>query len=328
MLEADPRPRLSVQPMSPSEANVFCPSPAICLGGPSVAMTHLRNQIRRVAPYFRTALLTGELGCGAEAAARTLHQLSPRARDPFLALNATEAELRFGPNSLPANLATEGMLYLPRPERLPKAGQMALLRLLREHGSNAPRIVAFAERGLRPLVTAAGFSADLAESLNALRIALPSLRERREDISELLTLIVQEFAALSGNTPPQLAPDLLDAATNLPWPGNFNQLSSAATALSELAAKGILGAEDLVRVLGAIPTPAPVDRRELRTVRLDDVIQEHIRTVLFACSGNKLRTAEALGISRSTLYRMLEAHAPSRVSPPLEKNGQNLKIAS
>jgi DNA-binding NtrC family response regulator len=327
MPELDPIPRLSVEPISPLEANVFCPSPATWLDGSSPAMTQLRNQIRRVAPYFRTALLTGERGCGEEAAARILHQLSPRANDPFLVLTPAEADRRFSPESLPANLASEGMLYLTRPERLPMAGQIALLRLLREHGSNAPRIVVFAERGLRPLVTAAGFSAELAESLNALRISLPPLRERQEDIPELLTRMVQDFAALSGNPPPQLGPDLLEAATKAPWPGNFSQLHSAATALTELAAKGVLGAEDLERVLGAIPQPAPVDRRELRAARLDDVIQEHIRAVLFTCNGNKLRTAEVLGISRSTLYRMLEAQAPSAVLPPSAQNLQNLKMA-
>jgi DNA-binding NtrC family response regulator len=279
-------------------------------------MTQVRNQIRRVAPYFRTALLTGERGCGEEAAAHVLHQLSPRSHDPFLALTPAETELRFGSEQLATTLAAEGMLYLPRPERLPKSAQIALLRLLRERGSNAPRIVAFAERGLRPLVTAAGFSPELAESLNALRIALPSLRERHEDIAELLTRMLRDFAALSGNEPPRLGVDLLEAATSSPWPGNFNQLYCVANGLMELKGKDVLGAEDLAAVLGAIPQPAPTDRREIRTVRLDDVIQEHIRAVLFACNGNKLRTAEVLGISRSTLYRMLEAQAPSTALVP------------
>jgi DNA-binding NtrC family response regulator len=287
-------------------------------------MTQLRAQIRRVAPYFRTALLTGERGCGEEAAAQILHQLSPLRHRPFLELTPAEAELRFDVQNSPASVTTKGMLYLPRPERLPRVAQTALLRLLRERGSQAPRIVAFAERGLRPLVSTGGFSAELADSLGALRIALPPLRERREDIPELLTHMLHGLAAQSGKTPPQLAPDLLDAAMKLPWPGNFVQLHSAAEGLMEQAANLVLHAGDLETVLGAIPQPPPRDRREIRMVRLDDVIQEHLRAVLFACNGNKLRTAEVLGISRSTLYRMLEAQGQPA---SLSRSTENLQIA-
>jgi DNA-binding NtrC family response regulator len=303
----------SVKPLSPLEAHSLSPSPAAWLAGSSAAMTQLRGQIRRVAPYFRTALLTGERDCGEEAAAHILHQLSPLGHHAFLELTPAEADLRFTSGTSPEHVTMEGMLYLPQPERLPRNAQTALLRLLRERGSQAPRIVAFAERGLRPLVSTGGFSAELADSLGALRIILPPLRERREDIPELLTQMVQDIATKTRNTPPQLAPDLLEAAMQLSWPGNFAQLQSTAEGLIEHAAKlaphavNLLRAIDLETVLGAIPTATPHDRREIRLVRLDDVIQEHIRAVLFACNGNKLRTAEVLGISRSTLYRMLEA---------------------
>ena len=299
----------SVEPIRPLETRAISPSPAIWLSGSSAVMTQLRAQIRRVAPYFRTALITGERGCGEEAAAHILHQLSPRAQQPFLELTTAEAENRLGtPNSV-ESVTTKGMLYLPYPERLPQIVQAALLRLLRERGSQAPRIVAFAQRGLRPLVSTAGFSAVLADSLDALRIALPSLRERREDIPQLLTQILQELAQQSAETPPQLALDLLDAAMKHPWPDNFAQLYSAAAGLMQLDARPFLHAADLETVLGSISQPPPLERPDTRMVRLDDVIQEHIRAVLLACNGNKLRTAEILGISRSTLYRMLEVPA-------------------
>jgi DNA-binding NtrC family response regulator len=217
------------------------------------------------------------------------------------------------------------MLYIPRPERLPRTVQIALLRLVRKHGAQSPRIVAFAERGLRPLVSSGGFSAELADSLGALRIALPSLRDRREDIPALLTHILHDVAMQSGITTPQLAPDLLDAAMNLTWPGNLNQLLAAAAGLIEHPSGPVLHALDLEAILGTIPQPALYDRREIRMMRLDDVIQEHIRAILFACNGNKVRTAEVLGISRSTLYRMLDAQvqpaSPSLSPAPLRMTG-------
>ncbi len=288
-------------------------------------MTQLRGQIRRVAPYFRTALLIGERGCGEEAAARILHQLSPLNHRPFVNLTPAEADLLFGEHPTPDTFAANGMFYIPRPERLPRTAQTALLRLIRKRGPQAPRIVAFAERGLRPLVSASGFSSELADCLGALRIAIPPLRDRREDIPQLLAHILQGISTQSGSALPQLAPDLLDAARRLPWLGNLNQLHAAAEGLIECSARLILHASDLESVLGAIPQPAPHDRREVRMMRLDDVIQEHIRAVLFACNGNKLRTAEVLGISRSTLYRMLDAHirpsAPSLNAAILRMTG-------
>jgi DNA-binding NtrC family response regulator len=283
-------------------------------------MTHLRNQIHRVAPYFRTALLLGERNCGEEAAAHILHQLSPLSHRPFQVLTPAESELLFSAESSPDTIAAVGMLYLPRPEHLSPTAQTALLRLVRKHGSQAPRIVVFAESGLRPLVSAGGFSAELAESLGALRIALPPLRERAEDLPALLTHLLQEIAAQSNATPPQLAPDLLDAVMQLPWPGNLTQLRGAAVGLMKHAAKIVLHASDLENVLSAIAQPVLHDRRKVRMIRLDDVIQEHIRAVLFACNGNKLRTAEVLGISRSTLYRMLDAQVRTAAEPVSSTN--------
>lgn len=318
MAALHPMPALSsAEPVSPLEANRTSPSIAIWLSGFSPAITQLRGQIRRIAPHFRTALLTGERGCGEIAAAQVLHQLSPRSQYPFLELTSASAELRFGEQRRTSSVATEGMFYLPSPERLTPDAQAALLRLLRERGSQTPRIVAFAERGLRPLVAAAGFSAELADSLGALRITLPSLRERSEDIPELLIQLLQNVASHTGRTPPQLAPDLLDAARRLPWPGNFIQMQAAVEGMMELADKRVLHASDLQSVLGAITPPPPLDRHEIRMVSLDAIVQEHIRAVLLACNGNKLRAADVLGISRSTLYRMLEAQATPATKPDL-----------
>jgi DNA-binding NtrC family response regulator len=288
------------------------------LDGTSPAITQLRSQIRRVAPYFRTALLIGEPGCGEEAAARMIHQLSPLGQRSFLDLASAEAIALFADNRAEEELASVGMLYLSCPAQVSPGIQTELLRLLRRYGPQSPRSVAFVERSLRPLVSASGFSAELAEQLGALRIVIPPLRERREDIPQLLVHILQSIAAQSGARLPELAPDLLDAAKRLPWRGNLTQLYAAGEGLMDRATHLILHAPDLDAVLGAISSPIPPHFREVRMIRLDDVIQEHIRAVLFACNGNKLRTSEVLGISRSTLYRMLDLPSPLHTSSGLQ----------
>jgi DNA-binding NtrC family response regulator len=290
------------------------PPPALWLAGSSAAMTQLRGQIRRVAPYFRSALFVGEPGCGEEAAAQILHQQSPLSQRPFINLRSAEALSLFEGARSEDAVASVGMFYISRPDQLPPIAQTALLSLVRRYGAQAPRIVAFAQRGLRPLVTANGFSPELADFLGSLRIVIPRLRDRREDIPQLLSNLVQRIAAQSGAPLPQLAQDLMDAARILPWHGNLPQLYSAAEGLLERANRHILHAPDLDAVLGSISQPPSSRRHETRMIRLEDVIQEHIRSVLFACNGNKLRTAEALGISRSTLYRMLDI--PAHPYPP------------
>lgn len=290
------------------------PPPALWLAGSSTAITQLRAQIHRVAPYFRTAVLVGEPGCGELAVAQLLHELSPLGQRRFISLDSSNYPSLFGEPHTEDALASVGMFYISRPDQLPSVPQAALLRLVRRYGPKAPRIVAFAERGLRPLVTTKSFSPELAESLGSLRIVIPCLRDRREDIPQLLSALLQRLAVQSGASLPQLAPDLVDAARTLPWRGNLPQLCSAAEGLMERANRRILHAPDLDAVLGSISQPASAHPHPIRLIRLEDVIQEHIRSVLFACNGNKLRTAEVLGISRSTLYRMLDA--PARPCPP------------
>jgi DNA-binding NtrC family response regulator len=296
---------VAAAPEMPSKAR----SSALWLAGSSVAITQLRGQIRRVAPYFRTAVLVGEPGCGEEAAAQLLHQQSPRCGRPFLHLKSAEALSLFAGTRSEDALAAVGMFYISRPDQLPPIAQAALLSLTRRYGPQAPRVVAFAQRGLRPLVSANGFSAELADLLGSLRIAMPRLRDRREDIPQLLSSLLQRIAALAEVPLPQLAPDLMDAARSLSWNGNLPQLHAAAKGLLERANQHTLHSPDLDAVLGSISQPTPPQLRETRMIRLEEIIQEHIRSVLFACHGNKLRTAEVLGISRSTLYRMLDIPA-------------------
>jgi DNA-binding NtrC family response regulator len=297
------QPLRTTQPLLPA-TGVFA-APQVLLG-PSSTMSVLWARIQRVAPYFRTALLTGEPGSGHEAVARALHRLSPLVNRPFLALRAADAELQLSGNPSAASFA-QGMLYLPEPDRLSHAAQTTLLRLLRERGAQAPRLVTFAERGLRSLIGACAFSPDLANSLGALQIEVPALRERPEDIPQLIHFLLDHLAT-SLNLPIPL-PDasFLSAASAALWPGNLEHLHATLHHLLDHSASPLTSADldAALTALAHIPsTPRPP---EARLVRLDQVIREQVQAVLLACNGNKLRTAEILGISRSTLYRMLDS---------------------
>jgi DNA-binding NtrC family response regulator len=290
------------------------------LAGSSVAATQLRSQIRRVAPHFRTAVLTGEPGCGDEQVARALHGLSPAARQPLVVLGAAEAEQRFaGPAQGVGMGAAEGMVYLPEAARLSRTAQAGLLAQLQgahawQHYQAQPgsgrgllRVVAFAGSGLRPLVSAGGFSAELAGVLEALRVAVPRLRERAEDIPHLMSYMAQRMAEDLGGRTADLSSGFLEEAARFDWPGNLAQMRAAMRLLLERSADVPLQAGDLAEALDALAAMQPVAPVGPRLVKLEQVVQEHVRSVLIGCNGNKLRAAEVLGISRSTLYRMLES---------------------
>lgn len=280
--------------------------------GPSPAISHVWSQLHRVAPHFRAAVITGEPGTGAEAAARTLHVLSPSNELSFLALDAEQAEQMFTMTSaLHPNI--DGMVFLRDVERLSPAAQRGLLRRFRSRNRMPFRMVASPRHELRASVSAGRFLPELADLLSTVRIVMPPLRERRADLPLLATQFLRRVAERLGVAAPELAPEFLDAATTFGWPGNLLQLQQLfENLLLETSATcyTALHFEQSVRNTATEPAaeapPAP------RMVRLEEIVQEHIRAVLIACHGNKLRAAEVLGISRSTLYRMLDGAPAGR----------------
>jgi DNA-binding NtrC family response regulator len=280
--------------------------------GDSVAVTHLRAQVQRVGPHFRAALLTGEPGCGDEAVARALHAASPMADRLFLRLTAREADARFGRREGPGKAFTEGMLFLPEIEKLSHEAQAGLMRLLRERSPQTPRVVAYSPCGLRAMVSAGTFAEDLAAMLGAVRVGLPALRERAEDIPALMDYALGNAAEDAGMAVIGLAEGFMDEVAGSKWTGNLEQMQAAARWLVEHCAGAALRAEDLCAAVSSLARQPERVQPTTRMVRLDYVVQEHIRAVLVACNGNKLRAAEVLGISRSTLYRMLESTTPSQ----------------
>jgi DNA-binding NtrC family response regulator len=279
-------------------------SVAPLLAGASPAIHQLRAQIRRIAPYFHVVSLTGAPGCGEEQVARALHEGCPYHDRPFHMLTAAQAEDHFAPQR--PHPVLDGFLYLAEAEHLSPAAQTGLLRLLRERSHRHLRIVAFTGRGLRPLIGAGLFNVELAGQLGALSIPLPPLSERKADLPVLFPTVLRQVSSGHLIRAPYLSEGFLQAVAAYDWPGNLDQMRSVADWL--LASRtGTLQAEDLATALDATANSGrQEDAPPVRLVPLEQVVHEHIRSVLMACNGNKLRAAEVLGISRSTLYRMLD----------------------
>jgi DNA-binding NtrC family response regulator len=151
---------------------------------------------------------------------------------------------------------------------------------------------------------------ELYQRLAMVEIALPPLRERREDIPQLAAFLVGRLMSRLGKNIEGIAGDAMKRLEAHVWPGNVRELES-------VLRHGALQCEGTVLEAGDLPAFAVASAAEaalagaLETVRLQDVVEQHVLRVLKNCAGNKLRTAELLGISRSTLYRMLETHSYS-----------------
>ena len=312
--------------------------------GDSVAIRRLRSQIQRIAPYFRTALVRGETGSGKQLVARAIHDLSTGANGPFIVANASAladsiakgdlARASSSPSaaSLLAS-ANGGTLYLDSVGELPFTLQAALFRFIRaceERRSVAPpasrndfrrseparidtRILASTDRDLRVLASIGQFRQDLYARLSAVEILVPPLRQRAEDIPILVDWLLRKIADNSGQDPKLLAKTTLLQLQQRLWPNNLHELERVITQAAALAEGAIVEPRHLPALVDSV-TSTPPRSSPIRIERLHDVIQQHVLDVLTRCGGNKLRAAQLLGISRSTLYRMLDAASISTQS--------------
>jgi DNA-binding NtrC family response regulator len=284
--------------------------------GPSPAMARLWSQIRLLAPHFRVALLSGEPGCGADAVAQALHDLSPFAGTPLIRIRSVDADRQLRHPGALFGTAPRGALFLTDVDRLSPSSQQVVIRLLKLRRHRRIAIVASTSVDLRPLVSAGTFDGELFANLASLRIHVPSLRERPEDIPLLTHQFLQAEAMRQGETIPSLDPALLAAINDYTWPGNLDQLKLAIAWMLEHC-EDVLSPSDLHAAIAEVRAETESTETPVRMVPLDHVVQEHVRAVLIGCNGNKLRAAEVLGISRSTLYRMLDAASVAGGSNPL-----------
>jgi DNA-binding NtrC family response regulator len=319
------------------EMRRIAPEGYLCLVGESEAMRTVREQLRRVAAHFRMVLITGEAGTGKEIVARAMHRLSTQPEAQFVAQSAasflsslssrvpemlvySQGATKSGGRAMgqSAGIGRETLgrearstLFLGDVNALTSGEQIYLLDSLTRlegmrTGGERPRLIFATERDLRALAGVGQFEPKLYRKISAVEIALPSLRSRPEDIAVIVGELMQSLRRPVVGRGQRLDKRVLARLEEYGWPGNVRELKRVIE-LAQMRAEG--GAIELVH-LPPLGGPAEaLQHGEVRVERLEDVIQSHVLEVLLRCSGNKVRAAERLGISRSTLYRTLENSA-------------------
>ncbi|MBS0354838.1 MAG: sigma-54-dependent Fis family transcriptional regulator [Proteobacteria bacterium] len=304
--------------------------------GTSAPMQAVYQQIRQVAPSKATVMITGETGTGKELAARAIHAASPRAERLFVPINCAaipaemlESEL-FGHEKGAFTgavkervgkfeLADGGTLFLDELTEMPMALQAKLLRVLQEGtlerlGSNRTikldlRMIAATNRDPRQAIADGRLREDLFYRLNVFAIALPPLRERKEDIPGLVAHFAAKHGRL-GNTPLAEA-GLYEHLASYAWPGNVRELENMVERALVLAGGGTLRQMHFVFDTPPVaPSGMGVADGDVPEGPMNEVVEalerRMIEAALTRCDGNKTRAAAQLGISERTLWYKLK----------------------
>jgi len=299
--------------------------------GKSPAMTAILETIRRISHTTSNVLICGESGTGKELLARALHYGGVTKDKPFIAVNCgalvetlVESEL-FGycrgaftgaetDRAGYFEAADGGTLFLDEIGNLPLKGQAVLLRAIEEKtitrvGDNRPRpvnirIVAATNRDLEKAIEAGEFREDLYYRLNVVRITVPPLRERREDIPALIEYFVRKYNAELKCNCPGFEPKAMEAMCRHEWRGNVRELKNVVERALIFAGDRPVRLEDLSLPKSASAASPPVSL-DLRTATRE-FEKQHILKVLSNFGNNKVATAEALGIGLSSLYRKMD----------------------
>ena len=301
------------------------------LTGTSQALERVLKQARSVAATSATVLLSGENGTGKEMLARAIHQESPRANGPFVAVSCAalpealiESEL-FGHEKGAFTSATQthkgrfeladgGTLFLDEIGDLSAAVQVKLLRVLQERefervgGTKTMpvdiRLIAASNRDLEKEVAQGRFRQDLFFRLNVVPLVLPPLRERPDDIPILAAHFAAKSAQKYGQSTPELEPPLVEVLLEYNWPGNVRELENLIERLVVLSNTSTLGLEFVPeKMMRTLPGTMPGDESTLGGA-VEALTRRMIASALQS-EGSKVAAAKKLGISRSYLHRLI-----------------------
>ena len=297
-------------------------------------MREILSLLPDIAESDSPVLIEGPTGSGKELFARAIHNLSPRKDHPFIAVNCAalpetllESEL-FGYSrgaftgalrNKPGRflLAIKGTLFLDEIGTTSPAFQADLLRVL-EDGEFMPlgetkalkvdvRVVAATNVDLKKLVSQGRFREDLYYRLNVVKVSLPALRGRKEDIPLLIDHFIQKFNLLKGRAIRGVTPDVLSYVMDYPFPGNIRELENVIQYAFIRCKADLIGMEHLPTELFEKVDSQKGSPSDLDTLRLPEEAKQ-IRSLLNQYEGNRIETAKALGISRSTLWRKIRKY--------------------
>ena len=306
------------------------------LPGVSPAVQQINQLLTQIARAPSPVLIEGETGTGKGVYARLIHNRSPRARAPFVDLNCAglskellESEL-FGhergafTNAMNTKqglfeIATDGTLFLDEIGDMDITVQARLLKAIEEKRfrrvggvrdlTTSFRLLAASNRDLAAEVTAGRFRNDLYFRLNVVRVRMPPVRERLEDLPLLVEVLLRSLAKEIGRPMPAVSARALKKLENYGWPGNVRELRNVLERALLTTTSNEIRSEDLLLESGTPPAKSdgglPANEWEIRA--LDDVVADYVTAAVGAASGNVRKAARQLHISPSTLYARLKS---------------------
>jgi two-component system, NtrC family, response regulator HydG len=294
--------------------------------GRSPNMLQTFSRIRRAAPLFQSALITGPVGSGKKLVARALHELSPHAGGEFVICDSPTLAAMLSDDSRgkesgelrgtrlhrsdPFERAHGGTIFLENISDLPLAAQAKLFRILqtkefRRSATRVPQridvhVITSSYLDLRRLVAEDRFHEDLFRCLSVVEIHLPPLADRKEDLPLLQRYFLQQFSSRYGKSIHGISQRAQLFLSRYPWPGNVQELEMVIGDACRNAQGEILDEPDFPDAIRNCTAGF-----ERGMITLEEVEAQHLEYVLSRVDGNKARAAEILGVSRASIYAML-----------------------